>query len=94
MQPVSDPDNFITTEGTFYSWVRDTTGQHESAPPVRWLADLKIRHQVEPAGDVRLVRLEATPRAELYFTLDGSNPRDGGATTVPSRLVRKPAACW
>src|SRR5690606_25369170 len=31
----------------------------------------------EPAGDKRLVRLEATPRAEIYYTLDGSNPRDG-----------------
>jgi hypothetical protein len=57
--------------------VKDTTGQHESAPPVRWLADLKIRHQVEPAADKRRVRLEATPRANLYYTLDGSNPKDG-----------------
>ncbi|MDW8479207.1 MAG: FN3 associated domain-containing protein [Xanthomonadales bacterium] len=74
---VDDPDNFTTTLGTLYFWVKDTTGQHESAPPVRWLADLKIRHQVEPAADKRRVRLEATPRAELYYTLDGSNPKDG-----------------
>jgi hypothetical protein len=76
-QKVDDLDNFITTEGTLYFWVKDTTGQHESAPPVRWLADLKIRHQVEPAADKRRVRLEATPRAELFYTLDGSNPKDG-----------------
>jgi hypothetical protein len=76
-QKVGDLDNFTTTQGTLYFWVKDTTGQHESAPPVRWLADLKIRHQVEPAADKRRVRLEATPRAELYYTLDGSNPKDG-----------------
>ncbi|QUV95427.1 anti-phage-associated DUF499 domain-containing protein [Chloracidobacterium aggregatum] len=91
MQPVSDLDNFITTEGTLYFWVKDTTGQHESAPPVRWLADLKIRHQVEPAGDMRLVHLEATPRAELYFTLDGSNPRDGRRYDGPFEIG--PQAC-
>ncbi|MBU2802680.1 MAG: DUF499 domain-containing protein [Acidithiobacillus caldus] len=76
-QKVDDLDNFTTTQGTLYFWVRDTTGQHESDPPVRWLADLKIRHQVEPAADKRRVRLEATPRAELFYTLDGSNPKDG-----------------
>ena len=76
-QKVDDLDNFTTTEGTLYFWVKDTTGQHESAPAVRWLADLKIRHQVEPAADKRRVRLEATPRADLYYTLDGSNPKDG-----------------
>ena len=74
---VEDLDNFSTTEGTLYFWVKDTTGQHESAAPVRWLADLKIRHQVEPAADKRRVTLAATPRADLYYTLDGSNPKDG-----------------
>jgi hypothetical protein len=74
---VEDLDNFSSTEGTLYFWVKDTTGQHESAPPVRWLADLKIRHQVEPAADKRRVTLAATPRADLFYTLDGSNPKDG-----------------
>jgi len=74
---VEDLDNFSSTEGTLYFWVKDTTGQHESAPPVRWLADLKIRHQVEPAADKRRVTLAVTPRADLFYTLDGSNPKDG-----------------
>jgi len=74
---VEDLDNFSTPEGTLYFWVKDTTGQHESAAPTRWLADMKIRHQVEPAADKRHIRLEATPRAELFYTLDGSNPKDG-----------------
>lgn len=76
-QKVEDLDNFATGEGTLYFWVKEPTGQYDSAPPVRWLADLKIRHQVEPAADKRYVRLEAAPRAELFYTLDGSNPKDG-----------------
>jgi len=83
---VEDLDNFSSTEGTLYFWVKDTTGQHESAPPVRWLADLKIRHQVEPAADKRRVRLEATPRADLYYTLDGSNPKDGARYDGPFEI--------
>ncbi|AOS78278.1 MULTISPECIES: anti-phage-associated DUF499 domain-containing protein [Hydrogenophaga] len=74
---VDDLDNFGTAEGTLYFWVKDTTGQHESAAATRWLADLKIRHQVEPAADKRRVVLAATPRADLFYTLDGSNPKDG-----------------
>jgi hypothetical protein len=85
-QKVDDLDNFTTTQGTLYFWVKDTTGQHESAPPVRWLADLKIRHQVEPAADKRRVRLEATPRAELFYTLDGSNPKDGTSYEGPFEI--------
>ncbi len=74
---VEDLDHFTTREGTLYFWVKDPTGQYESGPPVRWVADLKIRHQVEPAGDQRRVTLQCTPPAEMSYTLDGSNPKDG-----------------
>jgi hypothetical protein len=55
----------------------DPTGRHESGTAARWVADLKIRHQVEPAGDKRRITLQCTPKAELSFSLDGSNPKDG-----------------
>ena len=74
---VDDLDNFSTDEGTLYFWVKDPTGQFESGPLVRWLADLKIRHQVDPAADRRRVTLACRPRADLFYTLDGSNPKDG-----------------
>ena len=76
---VDDLDNFTTSEGTLYFLVKDTTGQYESGPPVRWLAELKIRHQIEPAADKRKITLQCTPKAELFYTLDGSNPKDGTA---------------
>jgi len=83
---VEDLDNFTTREGTLYFLVKDATGQYESAPPTRWLADLKIRHQVEPAADKRRVTLATTPHAELFYTLDGSNPKDGNRYDGPFEI--------
>lgn len=83
---VEDPDSFTTTEGSLYFWVRDPSGKYESGAPTRWLADVKIRHQVEPVADRRRVRLESTPRAELYYTLDGSNPKDGKRYDAPFEI--------
>ena len=83
---VEDLDNFSSTEGTLYFWVKDTTGQHESAAATRWLADLKISHQVEPAADKRRVTLAATPHADIYYTLDGSNPKDGTRYDAPFEI--------
>lgn len=74
---VDDLDNFTTAEGTLYFMVKEATGKYESGPPTKWLADVKVRHQVEPAADKRRITLAATPRAELFYTLDGSNPKDG-----------------
>ena len=83
---VDDLDNFSTDEGTLYFWVKDPTGQFESGPAVRWLADLKIRHQVDPAADRRRVTLACTPRADLFYTLDGSNPKDGMSYAGPFEI--------
>ena len=85
-QTVDDFDSFSTLEGTLYFQARDTTGHYETGAPVRWMADLKIRHQVEPAADKRRVTLACTPKASLSFTLDGSNPRDGVAYETPFEI--------
>lgn len=74
---VEDLDNFSTGEGSLYFWVKDPTGKFESGLPVRWIAELKIRHQVDPAADKRHVTLQSTPRAAITYSLDGSNPKDG-----------------
>ena len=74
---VEDLDNFATAEGSLYFWVNDPTGKFESGPPIRWIAELKIRHQIDPAADKRKVTLQSTPRAEITYSLDGSNPKDG-----------------
>ena len=83
---VEDLENFVTSEGTVYFMVKEPTGRYESGPATRWLADLKIRHQVEPAADKRRIVLAATPRAELFYTLDGSNPKDGTRYDAPFEI--------
>jgi hypothetical protein len=83
---VEDLDNFSTAQGTVYFLVKDVTGTYESGPATRWTADLKVRHQVEPVADKRQVRLEATPRADLFYTLDGTNPKDGKRYDAPFEI--------
>ncbi|MBL1275688.1 MAG: DUF499 domain-containing protein [Ectothiorhodospiraceae bacterium] len=80
---VEDLENFHTKEGTLYFWVKDSTGKYESGPPHRWLAELKIRHQIEPAGEKRKVTLQCTPEAALLYTLDGTNPKEGACYEAP-----------
>ena len=92
---VDDLENFSTTEGTLYFWVKDTTGKYESGPPARWVADLKIRHQIEPSADKRKVTLQCTPKAEMYYTLDGSNPKDGKPyDRLRLRWAQRRSAYW
>jgi hypothetical protein len=83
---IEDLDYFATTEGTVYFLIKDPTARFESGPPTRWLADVKIRHQVEPFADKRRVTLAATPRADLFYTLDGSNPKDGTHYAAPFEI--------
>ncbi|MCM7504754.1 anti-phage-associated DUF499 domain-containing protein [Enterobacter kobei] len=80
---VDDLENFSTGEGTLYFKVADPTGKYECGPATRWVADLKIRHQIEPSADKRKVTLQCTPKAEMYYTLDGSNPKDGQLYVSP-----------
>jgi hypothetical protein len=83
---VEDLDNFATGEGTVYFMVKEPTGRYESGPATRWLADLKIRHQVEPAADKRRITLAVTPLSDIYYTLDGSNPKDGMRYDAPFEI--------
>ena len=74
---VEDLEAFHTQSPTLYFLTIDTTGEHESGEPVRWVARLKIRHQVRDYPDQRKVELQSTPAAEVRYTLDGTNPREG-----------------
>lgn len=80
---VEDLENFATTEGTLYFLVVDPTGKHENGTPTRWVADLKVRHQIAPSADKRKVTLQCTPKADMFYTLDGINPKDGQPYTTP-----------
>ena len=83
---VEELENFSTSEGTLYFLVRDTTGTYESGPPTCWTAELKVRHQVESIADKRVLTLQCTPPAEMLYTLDGSNPKDGSTYEEPFEI--------
>ena len=86
---VEDPEHFETPEATLYFGVFDPSDQYQSGPPKRWLAKLKIRHQVEPAADKRRVTLQCAPKAQLRYTLDSTNPKDGREYQQPFEIGRE-----
>ncbi len=83
---VEDLESFSTTEGTLYFLVRDPSGKFETGSPTRWVAELKIRHQTESLADKRKVTLQCTPKADMFYTLDGSNPKDGKVYDKPFEI--------
>ena len=74
---VDDLDAFRTKEPTLYFLAIDTTGNHTPGEPKRWVAKLKIRYQVHDHPDHRKVELVVTPNADLRYTTDATNPREG-----------------
>lgn len=82
-EKVPDPDNFKTGEGTLYFLVVDSAGEHDTGEPVKWTASLTLKHQPKNAGVKRLVELKASIAAEIRYTLDGSNAREGSIYDSP-----------
>ena len=85
-EQVEDLDNFSTSEGTLYFGVKDPSGTYETGEPKKWVAELKIRHQVEPSADKRKVTLQCTPQADMTYSLDGTNPKDGEKYKSPFEI--------
>ncbi len=85
--PVIDNlDNFATTASTLYFLAVDSEGQHEIGEPKRWLADLMIRHQLHVVADKRKIELKCVPSAEIYYTLNSSNPKEGTRYEAPFEI--------
>jgi len=86
---VQDLEDFRTTEATLYFIAEDSSGKYETGEPTRWTAELTVRHEVHKLVDTRKVELRCAPPAELRYTLDGTNPKEGtlyaDAFPVPSR---------
>jgi hypothetical protein len=80
---VDDFDNFSTTEATLYFLAVDSEGKYEAGEPQRWTAELRVRHQIQAIADQRMVTLECTPMADMHYTLDGVNPKNGALYKKP-----------
>ncbi|EIC30897.1 MULTISPECIES: anti-phage-associated DUF499 domain-containing protein [Methylomicrobium] len=83
---VDDLDNFNTHAATLYFLAVDREGQYEIGEPKRWTADLMIRHQLHVVADKRRIELKCVPTAELYYTLNGSNPKEGTRYESPFEI--------
>ena len=83
---VKDFDNFRTRSGTLYFLVVDPTGGFETGKPVCWKADIKVQHQVETIADKRLVKIQSIPKADIFFTIDATSPRNGNKYTEPFEI--------
>lgn len=88
-EQVQDLEDYRTTEATLYFIAVDSTGKFETGPATRWTADLTIRHEVHRVADVRKVELRCTPAAEMRFTLDGTNPKEGTLYAQPFPVPTK-----
>lgn len=88
---VDDPENFVTEKATLYFLVVDSSGKYETGNAERWIADLTIRHQIESLTDKRKVTLKCTPDAEMFYTLDGTNPKEGIKYELPFEISSEEA---
>lgn len=75
--PVVD-DSIFTTKALWVEFlVVDTTGQHQQGPAIKWTNQLVIRHKLISGATPRRVELYVAPRGDIWYTLDGSEPRNG-----------------
>ncbi len=88
-EQVQDLEDYRTTEATLYFIAVDSAGKYEIGPPTRWTADLTIRHELHKVADVRKVELRCTPAAEMRYTLDGTNPKEGTVYAQPFPVPTK-----
>lgn len=88
---VEDLDSFTTDASTLYFLAVDSDGQYEIGEPKRWLADLKIKHQIHAVADKRSVELLCKPEAEMFYTLDGTNPKEGTLYEAPFEVSAQAA---
>lgn len=88
-QQVQNLEDYRTTEATLYFIAVDSARRHQIGEPSRWTADITVRHEVHKVADARKVELRATPAAEVRYTLDGTNPKEGTVYAQPFLVPAK-----
>ncbi len=86
---VEDLEDYRTTAATLYFIALDSAGKYQVGEPTRWTAELTVRHEIRKVADIRKVELRCTPPAEMRYTLDGTNPKEGSAYTEPFKVPAK-----
>lgn len=57
----------------------DSKNEHETGPSKEWTNRITLKHRDYESGDDRRMELRAAPPADIYYTTDGSNPKNTGA---------------
>ncbi len=55
----------------------DPTQQYETGEPVSWQNSLKLRSNMTDSAGKRVVELVVTPKGNIKYSLDGTEPRNG-----------------
>lgn len=71
-------DNIFNTKALWVEFlVIDPSGKSLPGDPLKWTNELVIRHKLNQQSNTRKVELFVAPRGDLWYTLDGSEPRNG-----------------
>ena len=81
--PVLKENPYSTTALRVSFLVCDPSGQYETGDPEVWTNRLVLRNRLREEEGKRQVELFVSPRGEIRYTLDGSEPRDGQPYKVP-----------
>ena len=57
----------------------DSSGQHETGDPVLWQNRITLKYRIYQQGNDKMLELQASPLADIFYTSDGSSPKNNGA---------------
>ncbi len=84
--PVLRELTHVTDKTQLYFLAVDPTGTHETGDIKIWQNKLTLTHQPRTIDSIRKVELKVTPRGEIRYTTDGTNPREGSVYTEPFEI--------
>lgn len=82
---VDDFQKFKTPELKVTFLCVDSKKEHETGEAHTWTNKISIKHEVYDNG--KKVKIEVNPKAQIFYTTDGTNPKSQGATYEDSISV-------
>jgi hypothetical protein len=71
---VQDLQKFATTDLRLSFLAVDSTGQHDTGPPISWQNRISLKSRFFQQGKQRMCEILAAPPVPIYYTTDGSTP--------------------
>jgi hypothetical protein len=84
--PVLKDNPYATTALRVSFLACDVSGQYELGDPVTWTNQLTLRNRLGESGGKRTVELLVSPRGNIRYTMDGSEPREGTPYAGPIEI--------